>query len=741
MNLSRRDFIKGAVATAATLGLTACGAPADADTTAAVSTAGAAAEATTAAPAATAAPAETTAAPEPAPAPSADYLTADSYQNMKWKFEVMPAEYPIDESKISKTVTHDIIIVGSGMAGLCTAVSAQESGADVRVISAGARAISRGGSNHAIGTKKQKELGIDYTPDTEAGRHAAKVEKHSASCYIDERKWSTWINNSGPAMDWMIEKMASKGLKCCIEPGYVDPDGILTVPAGSHSFYTDEMPFGMLFGAPMCAQAYADIFTENGGEIDFKTRALYLIRDDNNTGRVSAVVAQNLETQEYVKYCANKAVVLATGDFSKDPDMMAKYSPWAWKLYKNAIDTTKVNYDVELAYNGLYAGDGHKMGLWVGAGWQKTYPNAPMINCGAQGPTVNSIDNFWGINLTSDGRRYHNEVTNFSYGAIAILQLPDHIAYSVWDTDYAYIQDKWETFGCSINDENGILPATPEQLIAGWEANVEAGSYWKADTIEELVDKMGFTGQARENAIESIANYSRYAEQGRDEEFHVAPSALHPIKKAPFYATRTQFGANAMTFLCVTGGLRTNEYMQVCQDDDMPIDGLFNTGIMTGDYYAGTYNFVMPGQNLGGVCNCLSYVLGKRLADPDFVFPSGPINRVSTVEDESIQNDGSAFAAMAGGSDASYADGVYTGVGSGGMGGDITVEVTIKDGAIAGITYKDNETPSIGGEALPKLVEQAIASNAGAVDAVSQATMTSNAFLAALSDALSQAAQ
>ena len=37
MNLSRRDFIKGAVATAATLGLTACGAPAAADTTAAVS--------------------------------------------------------------------------------------------------------------------------------------------------------------------------------------------------------------------------------------------------------------------------------------------------------------------------------------------------------------------------------------------------------------------------------------------------------------------------------------------------------------------------------------------------------------------------------------------------------------------------------------------------------------------------------------------------------------------------------
>jgi len=296
---------------------------------------------------------------------------------MKWKFEVMPKEYPIPESKISKTITHDVIVIGSGMSGLCTAVAAREDGADVRVISAGKRAISRGGSNHAIGSKKQRELGIDYTPDTESGRHAAKVEKHSASCYVDERKWSTWINNSGKAMDWMIDKMASKGLKVCLEPGYVDPDGVLTVPPGSHSFYNEKQPFGMLLGAPLCAQAYADIFKDMGGKIDFQTRALYLIRDENNTGRVSAVVAQNLATGEYIKYRANKAIVLATGDFSKDPDMMAKYSPWAWERYKRSIDTTKVNYDVELAYDGLYAGDGQKMGLWVGAGWQKDLPERP----------------------------------------------------------------------------------------------------------------------------------------------------------------------------------------------------------------------------------------------------------------------------------------------------------------------------------------------------------------------------
>ena len=151
-NISRRDFLKGGVAAAASV---------------------AAAGVLGSIPVAAAA--------EEKQVEAEQYLTAESYENRKWKFEVMPEEYPIPDSQISKTFTNDIIIVGSGMSGLTTAVSAQEGGADVRVISAGARAISRGGSNHAIGSKKQKELGIDYGPDTETGRHAAKVEKHSAA--------------------------------------------------------------------------------------------------------------------------------------------------------------------------------------------------------------------------------------------------------------------------------------------------------------------------------------------------------------------------------------------------------------------------------------------------------------------------------------------------------------------------------------------------------------------------------
>ena len=319
-----------------------------------------------------------------------------------------------------------------------------------------------------------------------------------------------------------------------------------------------------------------------------------------------------------MKYVANKAVVLATGDFSKDRDMMARYCPFAYNAFKDSITWDNINYDTELAYDGLMPGDGQKMGLWIGAAWQKIDPVAPMINGGASGPAHGVISNFWGINLDIHGERYMNEITNFAYGAIAKMMPPAADRLRRVGHQLRLHRGAVEQFGCCVDLENGIMPSTPDEIIASWDENAEAtesqgiGSttaYWKADTLEELVEKMD--GIDSEKALESIKRYNEYAKNGLDEEYHVNPEYLFPIETGPFYATKS-VGA---TFLTVCGGLRTNEKMQVCDKDDNPIEGLYNTGIMTGDFYANTYNFVMPGQNLGAVCGTLSYLLGRDLAE------------------------------------------------------------------------------------------------------------------------------
>jgi succinate dehydrogenase/fumarate reductase flavoprotein subunit len=337
----------------------------------------------------------------------------------------------------------------------------------------------------------------------------------------------------------------------------------------------------------------------------YNVTAKQLIREDNNTGRVSGVIAQRQSDGAYIKFVANKAVVMATGDFSTDRDMMAKYSPWVYNHFKDKF-SWETNYDNQFVYTGLMPGDGQKMGLWIGAAWQRTYPNPCAINGGASGPAHAVISNFWGINLDINGRRFMNECTNFAYAGMAVLDLPEETAFAVWSQDYAYTEEEWDALGSVTDGGNGIPQSTPEDMIASWDEN-----YTKADTLEELIDILydGYSDEAKATALQSIANYTQYAKNGYDEEFQVNPEVLHPIENGPFYGTKTV----GSTFLAVFGGLRTNDKCQVCEEDDTPIEGLYNVGTMIGDFYSNSYNFVLPGQNLGACCCTLPYLVGKRL--------------------------------------------------------------------------------------------------------------------------------
>ena len=571
--MKRRDFLKGAAAGAATLAVGMMGL--------------------------------NKAAAEEAPAADSGLMTWEKKAQEKWAFEIAPD--PIPEDQISEVIEHDVIVIGSGMSGMACACSAIDAGVDVMVFSAGSKAYARGGSNHAIGSKYQKELGIDYTPQTAA--KMVKVEQVSGTYHMNKQTWANWVNNSGESMDWMIGIMEEQGLKVGLEFPYVDPDDVITTYTASHNFYNDQTPmgWGVFFGAPQSAMAYYNHFIQKGGEVMFNVTAKQLVREDNNKGRVSAVIAQRQSDGAYIKFVGRKGIVMATGDFSTDRDMMAKYSPWVYEHFKDSF-SWETNYDNEFVYTGLMPGDGQKMGLWVGAAWQRTFPNPCAINGGASGPAHAVISNFWGINLDINGRRFMNECTNFAYVGMAVLDLPEETAFAVWDKNYAYTQEEWDVLGQVTDGGNGIGFSTPEDLLAQWDS-----SYTKADTLEELIDILydGYSDEAKKTALESIANYTKYAKQGYDEEFQVNPSVLYPIEEGPFYGTK-KVGS---TFLAVFGGLRTNDKCQVCEEDDTPIEGLYNVGTMIGDFYSNSYNFVLPGQNLGACCCTLPYLVGKAFAE------------------------------------------------------------------------------------------------------------------------------
>lgn len=536
-------------------------------------------------------------------APSEDLPQPATGGSQTWSFEVAPA--PVNDADITDTYTADIIIVGSGIAGLCTAVSAAEMGADVLLFSAGTMPLARGGSIHGFNSKYQREMGVTYTP--ESHRQKIKAEQALQSFQVDFKKWAKWINHSSDFIDWMIDVMNKKGLKPCLELGYEDPDQFLDCPPAAHNFWKEGVTWPAFEGAPLIAQAYADTFTEDyGKEIHYGTVAKYLIREGGNSGRVNGVVAQTNEGN-YVKYQANKAVVLATGDFTRDREMLAAHCPLMLDLIEEGAD--EVDYDTGFAIGGLMPGDGQKMGLWAGAAWQRVDPVCPMVSGGCGGPYHLPENSMEGLNLDINGERFMNEITPFSMAVRAMINLPQRFEISVWDAAYAQAHEEWAPTSVFQNVV-GAKPATPEEMIAQWDAEAEDGTLLKADTLDELLDMMEQQhGVNRENAKATIERYNSYAAAGLDEEFHKDPSRLFPIATPPFYAQ-----TGSIMPQTVLGGLRTNASMQVCDENDVPLEGLYNIGSMVGDMYSGIYTFTFAGQNLGSTCGALAWLLGKDLA-------------------------------------------------------------------------------------------------------------------------------
>jgi succinate dehydrogenase/fumarate reductase flavoprotein subunit len=518
-----------------------------------------------------------------------------------YSFETPPT--PIDASKIVEEITADNIVIGSGCSGFTTAASILENGGEVIVFSAGTKGVSRGGSNHGIGTKVQKRLGIDYSAENASAR--MKNELAHGSYLPDQQKWFKWINNSAESMDWLIDKMEGAGYEVSIEIPFVDPQGIWDAPAASHNFISGPGDFGAAFGQPHVMEVLEKFINDKGGRIDYSTKAEYLEREDNNTGRVTSVIASRADGS-YVRYKANKAIVLATGDFSQNREMMEKYSPWAVPI----MTEVEANYDAEFQFGGLMPGDGQKMGLWIGAAWQKTFPNAPMIDCLGPAPYTQSVANHSGINLNRNGERFMNEDTICSYSALAFMQQPGMEIYFVWDSEYANWFEEWAGFGTTMAEDNGPKPHSGADELKNWETMVENKSFVKGNTVEEVLGQLD--GIDAKTAAETIARYNSYADSGVDGEYLKHKSYLAPIKTAPFYGHKLV--VSPAQLLCVTGGLRTNANMQVLDENDDPIEGLYNVGIMTGDMYGNCYNFSIPGHNLGACCNTFPYMLGRELA-------------------------------------------------------------------------------------------------------------------------------
>lgn len=532
--------------------------------------------------------------------PSQKAQAVEAVEAQPASFEIAPD--PIADDQITNVVEADVIVVGAGTSGLCTAISAAEQGLKVALFAMGSGPVGRGGSNFAFHSTYRESLGME---PVEAYPF---LQRHILGCAYDinQALWYKWYQNSEESINWLIDIMSeSDEYSCHLEQiGHDACDDIMAneyCPIATHAWTSSANPdLGVGDGQPIVVEHLAKKAEELGVAISWNLRARQLVRGgaaNGTSGRVDGVIAEAADGT-YTKFVGTKAVVLATGDFSRNKEMVAKYAPQAYSWISNFDVAEDFDPEAGKVYGGLYEGDGQQMGLWVGAAWQKAYPNAAMA-----GTRFAGADDI-GILLDSTGKRFMPETLAGTWATNAYQHLNGSTMYQIWDTAYAENAAPWPKRKTGYGDPF----STAEEMIETWDKKVEEGAYVKADTLEEVIAALGLP----EETIDEIANYNTYAENGVDEEFFKYPGFLRTIKDGPFYGCAA---APTPTFLCLMGGLRTNTNLQVCEEDDTPIPGLYNVGTMVGDAYAATYSLRLPGQNLGMNCVCFGYLTGKYIAE------------------------------------------------------------------------------------------------------------------------------
>ena len=494
---------------------------------------------------------------------------------------------PVPEAEIRQTLTADVVVVGEGLAGLVCALRARQSGADTLIVTASKRPVGRGGSVFAAYSKVMAERGV---PRQNLDRFLLE-ELEARSFQVDQRKFYRFINHSEEAMNWLVDLLRADGIDVVLEDANDDDhDSPTYQPPGTHAFVGQGVTRAGV-GITFALQTLEAAYLAAGGRILREHPARQL---EKRGERVAAVLAQTPEGG-WLRAAAERAVVLATGDFSRNREMMRVFCP----QFADGFAPEAADYDVGFSVGGLYQGDGHRMALWAGAAWQRTWPCAPMI----QGSRVASslpYGSHRGLRLNARGERYCNEDMNGAYTALTTLREPGGKAFIIWGSNYAD-EIRWRAHGGRRDGPD----MTREQILANWDDQIVRGKAVRADTLEEVVDALGLP---RDAAMAEIARYNAHCRAGVDPDFHKSARYLQEIREAPFYGA----SLSDRFFFSVLGGPRTNWRMQICGADDRPIPGLWCLGSMVGDFYANCYNFRIPGENYGA-CLTFGYLTGGLL--------------------------------------------------------------------------------------------------------------------------------
>jgi 3-oxosteroid 1-dehydrogenase len=332
--------------------------------------------------------------------------------------------------------------------------------------------------------------------------------------------------------------------------------------------------------------------TRAGVDVRLNT-ALADLRTDGD--RVTGVVLDDGSVID-----ARRGVILGSGGFERNLEMREKYQ-------RAPIG---VDWTVGAAAN---TGDGITAGLKLGAALD-------LMDDAWWGPTIPLTGGPWFalaersrprcVMVDARGQRFANESAPYVEAV--------HAMYGPGDGPGAHIPT-WLVFDQRYKDRYMFTGIGPRQPLPGrW---FKAGIAAKSSTLAGLAGKMGVPAEGLEATIE---RFNGFARNGVDEDFQRGLSkydhyygdprnkpnpSLGPLDKAPYYAVKIVPGD-----LGTKGGLRTDEHAQVLREDGSVVPGLYAAGNVSAAVMGRTY--AGPGATIGPAM-VFGYLAATRLAHED----------------------------------------------------------------------------------------------------------------------------
>lgn len=478
---------------------------------------------------------------------------------------------------VTATIDTEVLVIGAGTAGVFAACAAVEEGAKTILIEKFDEAYGGAGIRDtlaAIGSREQIESGKN--PD----KFDVITEMYRQSNgYGDQRLYKLWADHSGEAIDWYTDRMKEAGLSVRFEeddhskavryPIYdVGHSLQMSATQGEHG---------------VSANILKEYGKAKGLEVHYETTLVKLIKEE---GKVTGIYANTKNGM--VRYNASKGVIVCTGGYSLNMDMMNALQPETVKMIN-------INY----SYPGSM-GDGIKACLWAGAAMDETHAGM-LFDRGAVmpnqvGPTPTGVLFWMGsqpfLKVDLDGNRFTNESGCYDHILHDAFNLPGMTYAEVWDANYIADMQRFDTHGCSrmfphVNGAESVWPLEFNEAVFMPQYRGQ-GIVVKADTIPELAEKLGLPV---ENFVKTVERYNELYDKQVDEDFGKEAFRLSALRTPPFEGVRLSGGY----FICTLDGIRIDTNINAVDAEGKPIEGLYVAGDCSGGYFDTSYPNLLAG--------------------------------------------------------------------------------------------------------------------------------------------------